>query len=117
MKKLIFIPLFVSCLLAQEKKDSIDDFLDSTSKYRNSFHESIKKGVRSIDSFIVDDINKELNYDKNYLLIENSTSFIEGEESKNELKLKLKLYLPKLKEISEILDEQPALTEQIDAFK
>ena len=25
--------------------------------------------------------------------------------------------LPKLKEISEILDEQPALTEQIDAFK
>ena len=25
--------------------------------------------------------------------------------------------LPKLKEISEILDEQPALSEQIDAFK
>ena len=25
--------------------------------------------------------------------------------------------LPKLKEISEILEEQPALTEQIDAFK
>ena len=25
--------------------------------------------------------------------------------------------LPKLREISEILDEQPALTEQIDAFK
>ena len=25
--------------------------------------------------------------------------------------------LPKLKEVSEILEEQPALTEQIDAFK
>lgn len=97
MKKLILLPILITSLYSNEKNKS-SDFLNSTSKYRDSFHESLKKTAKKLDSFIVNDINKELSYDKNYLLIENISTFIENEKSKNEFNLKLKLYLPKLKE-------------------
>lgn len=101
LSKIGLISLLLSnSLLAKETNDDlIDSLLDRTSGYRDTAYSNFLDVVVDIDNYLTDSYDSDIkSYDKNYILLQTGMKQTQHEDVKSDDKVKVKLYLPKLKE-------------------